>query len=72
MNTKDQNEINIGIDTGQAMLDIFVRPQGDFQSFENNPEGIRSAIRFIKSIQTYPGVDRGHRSTRNGLLLCGP
>lgn len=48
MNTQDQNEINIGIDTSQAMLDIHVRPQGAYQSFENNPEGIRSAIRFIK------------------------
>jgi transposase len=48
MKTKDQSEINIGIDTGQAILDIHVRPQGDYQSFENNPEGIRSAIRFIK------------------------
>jgi transposase len=48
MNTKDQSEINIGIDTGQAILDIHVRPQGDYQSFENNPEGIRAAVRFIK------------------------
>lgn len=48
MNTQDKSEINIGIDTGQAILDIHVRPQGHFQSFENNPEGIRSAIRFIK------------------------
>jgi transposase len=48
MNTKDKSEINIGIDTGQAILDIHVRPQGHFQSFENNPEGIRAAIRFIK------------------------
>ncbi len=48
MNTPDHNEINIGIDTSQPMLDIYVRPQGVFQAFENNPEGIRSAIRFIK------------------------
>jgi len=48
MNTQDHNEINIGIDTSQSMLDIHVRPQGVFQAFENNPEGIRSAIRFIK------------------------
>ena len=48
MNTQDKSEINIGIDTGQAILDIHVRPQGHFQSFENNPEGIRAAIRFIK------------------------
>jgi len=49
MNTPDQNEINIGIDTSQSMLDIHVRPIGTFQSFENNPEGIRRAIRFIKT-----------------------
>lgn len=48
MNTQDKSEINIGIDTGQAILDIHVRPQGHFQSFENNPEGIRAVIRFIK------------------------
>ncbi len=48
MNTQDHNDINIGIDASQAMLDIHVRPLGTFQSFENNPQGIRSAIRFIK------------------------
>ncbi len=51
MNTQDHNEINIGIDTGQAMLDIYVRPLGDLQSFENNPEGITAAIRFIKTFK---------------------
>lgn len=51
MNTQDHNEINIGIDTGQAILDIYVRPLGEFQSFENNPEGIRTAIRFIKKFK---------------------
>jgi len=48
MNFDNFSETNVGIDTGQAMLDIYVRPQGDFQSFENNAEGIRAAIRFIK------------------------
>lgn len=48
MNTLNQNEINIGVDTSQPRLDIHVRPQAVFQSFENNPEGIQSAIRFIK------------------------
>jgi len=48
MNMQNHNEINVGIDTGQAMLDIYIRPLGDFQSFENNSEGIRSAIRFIR------------------------
>jgi hypothetical protein len=54
MNTPDQNEINIGIDTSQSMLDIYVRPQGIFQPFENNPEGIRSTIRFIKQFKPTP------------------
>ena len=48
MNIQDKSEINIGIDTGQAILDIHVRPQGHFQSFENKPSGICAAIRFIK------------------------
>lgn len=48
MNTQNHNEINIGIDASQPRLDIHVRPVGAFQSFENNPEGIRRAIRFIK------------------------
>jgi len=51
MNTQDHNEINIGIDTGQAMLDIYVRPLGEYQSFENNAEGIRAAIRFIRKFK---------------------
>ena len=54
MNTPDQNEINIGIDTSQSMLDIYVRPQGIFQPLENNPEGIQSAIRFIKQFKPTP------------------
>ncbi len=51
MNTQDHNEINIGIDTGQAMLDVYVRPLGEFHSFDNNPEGIRAAIRFIRKFK---------------------
>jgi transposase len=48
MNSNDHSETNVGIDTGQVMLDVFVRPHGDFQSFGNNAEGIRSAIQFIR------------------------
>lgn len=48
MNPDNNSEINIGIDTGQTMLDIYVRPSADFLSVENSPQGIRSAIRFIK------------------------
>lgn len=51
MNTQISNDINIGIDTSQTQLDIYVRPLGLYQSFENNPIGIKKAIDFIKPLQ---------------------
>jgi len=51
MNTQHYNGINVGIDTGQVMLDVYVRPLGEYQSFENNAEGIRSAIRLIRKLK---------------------
>lgn len=51
MNRQSYNEINVGIDTGQAMLDVFIRPSGEFQFFDNNAAGIRSAIRFIRKFK---------------------
>ncbi len=48
MNTINHSEINIGIDTSQTALDVFVRPEGSFQSFDNSSEGIKAAIAFIK------------------------
>lgn len=51
MNTNTQNEINIGIDTSQTALDVWVRPGEHFQSFDNTDEGIRAAIRFIKPLK---------------------
>ena len=48
MNTPDYNEINVGIDTGQTYLDVYIRPSGEFETFPNSPDGIRKAIRFIR------------------------
>ena len=48
MNTINHTEINIGIDTSQTILDVYIRPEGSFQSFDNTPGGIKSAIAFIK------------------------
>lgn len=49
MNTKiSQKEINVGVDTGKAQLDIFIRPLGIFFSVENNKEGINKALSIIK------------------------
>ena len=44
-------EINIGIDTSQARLDIYVRPSGEYFSVENTPRGVQEAVRKIRSYQ---------------------
>jgi transposase len=42
-------EINIGIDTSQARLDIYVRPSGEYFAVENTPKGVQDAVRKIRS-----------------------
>jgi len=49
MNTS--KEINVGVDTGKAQLDIYVRPKDQAFSVANNPAGIRDAIRQLKKIK---------------------
>jgi len=51
MNNITQVEINVGIDTSQSQLDIYVRPIGDYFSVENTPEGARQAVRKIQKYQ---------------------
>ena len=51
MNIQLRNDINIGIDTSQSQLDIYVRPMGDYFSVSNTPEGAREAARRIKTYQ---------------------
>jgi len=48
MNSKTQEEINIGIDTSQSQLDIYVRPTGEYFFVENSPEGARKAARKLR------------------------
>lgn len=48
MKQSKNNEINVGVDTGKAQLDIFIRPIGEYFSVPNSPAGIRDAIRRIK------------------------
>lgn len=42
-------EINVGIDTSSQQLDIYVRPNDLFFSVSNNTEGIKSAIKTLKT-----------------------
>ncbi|BDU37344.1 IS110 family RNA-guided transposase [Vibrio nigripulchritudo] len=48
MNTNTLQNINIGVDTGKAQLDIFVRPLNLFFTVSNNDKGIKDAIKTIK------------------------
>ena len=51
MNKKTQVEINVGIDTSQSQLDIYVRPTGDYFSVENTPRGAKQAASKIRKYQ---------------------
>lgn len=44
---KNQNEINIGVDTGKTQLDIYIRPLDIFFTVSNNESGIKKAIAEI-------------------------
>ena len=48
---KNQNEINIGVDTGKTQLDIYIRPLDIFFSVSNDESGIKKAINQIKKHQ---------------------
>lgn len=39
-----------GVDTGKLHLDLHVLPQGDSFQVENNPNGIRQALRRLKAL----------------------
>jgi len=42
-------EINIGIDTSQSQLDIFIRPLNVFFSVESSPQGVNDAVKKLRS-----------------------
>lgn len=48
MNTQNNTGVNVGIDTSQTQLDVFVRPLGHFVSFPNTDVGIAEAIKYLK------------------------
>jgi transposase len=51
MNREHPTEINIGIDTSQAQLDVYVRPIGEYFSVDNTPTGAKAAAKRIKTYQ---------------------
>ena len=49
MDTKiNQNEINIGVDTGKTQLDIYIRPLNIYFTVNNDEAGIKHALSEIK------------------------
>jgi transposase len=48
MNTKTNQNINVGVDTGKYQLDIYIRPLDIYFTVENNDKGIKEAVRNIK------------------------
>ena len=44
----NQNEINVGVDTGKTQLDIYIRPLGIYFVVTNDESGIKEAITVIK------------------------
>jgi transposase len=49
MNSKNnQNEINVGVDTGKTQLDIYIRPLDIYFTVSNDEKGINKAIKEIK------------------------
>ena len=49
MNTQDnQNEINVGVDTGKTQLDIYIRPLNVYFTVTNDEVGIKQAIKKLK------------------------
>ena len=44
----NQNEINVGVDTGKTQLDIYIRPLDIYFTVTNDEEGIKEAINEIK------------------------
>lgn len=49
MNTQNGIPINVGIDTSQDQLDIYVRPLGDYFSHPNTPQGAKAAVKVIRA-----------------------
>jgi transposase len=48
MNIETKQKVNVGVDTGKFLLDIYLRPLEIYFTVSNDEEGIREAISIIK------------------------
>lgn len=49
MNTNANQSITVGVDTGKTLLDIYIRPLDIYFSVTNDDDGIKKAIKEIKT-----------------------
>ena len=48
MNTKTNQSINVGVDTGKYQLDIYIRPLDIYFTVANDEKGIKEAVKTLK------------------------
>jgi transposase len=48
MNTKTNQSVNVGVDTGKFQLDIYIRPLDIYFTVTNDENGIKEAVKTIK------------------------
>ncbi|MGY0588357.1 MAG: IS110 family RNA-guided transposase [Paraglaciecola chathamensis] len=48
MNTKTNQNVNVGVDTGKFQLDIYIRPLDIYFTVSNDEKGIKEAIKIIR------------------------
>lgn len=72
MNSKNnQNEINVGVDTGKYQLDIYIRPLGIFFSVSNDEKGIKEAVNILKKHQpTRIVIEATGRLEHEFIMAC--
>lgn len=51
MNRQKHTQINVGVDTSQDQLDIYIRPIGEFFSHPNNAQGAKDAVKSIRAFK---------------------
>jgi len=72
MNSKNnQNEINVGVDTGKTQLDIYIRPLDIYFVVTNDESGIKEAITKIKKHKvTRVVIEATGRLEQPFILAC--
>lgn len=67
----NQNEINVGVDTGKTQLDIYIRPLDIYFTVSNDEKGINKAIKEIKKYKpTRIVIEATGRLEQAFIILC--